>query len=83
MSLAFARRLASLYNYIKKSYYKLNVIPLIKKRERLFIVVCVKVAGKRLLLQGKIETKAQFLAMRFASQNCWRPLLLYQEVLCN
>ena len=51
-------------------------ISLRKNREGLLIVVCVKVAGKRLLLQGKIETKAQFLAMRFASRSCWRPLLL-------
>ena len=43
-------------------------ISLRKNGEGLLIVVCVKVAGKRLLLQGKIETKAQFLAMRFASR---------------
>ena len=31
-------------------------MPSNKKRERLFIVVCVKVAENRLLLQGKIKT---------------------------
>ena len=69
------------YYYIKKSYYNFNVIFLNKKRERLFIVVCVKVAVNRLLLLGKIETKSQFLVMRFALRSCWRPLLLFQRVL--
>ena len=44
------------YYYTKKSNNKLNVIPSNKKRERLFIVVCVKVAVNRLLLLGKIKT---------------------------
>ena len=83
MRLAFARLLQSLYNYIKNSLLIRTFISLRKNGEGLLIVVCVKVAGKRLLLQGKIETKAQFLAMRFASRSCWRPILLYQEVLRN
>ena len=75
--------LASFTTISKSPILTRTFISLRKNGEGLLIVVCVKVAGKRLLLQGKIETKAQFLAMRFASRSCWRPILLYQEVLRN
>ena len=43
-------------------------MPTNKKRERLFIVVCVKVAENRLLLQGKIKTLGSIFSheIRFA-----------------
>ena len=60
----FAKLLASFTTISKNLILIRTFITLSKNEEGLLIVVCVKVAGKRLLLQGKIETKAQFLAMR-------------------
>ena len=46
-----------------------------RKLERLPVVARV-IEAKVASITGKIETKARFLAMRFASRSCWRPLLL-------
>ena len=46
-----------------------------RKLERLPVVARV-IEAKVASITGKIETKARFLAMRFALAKLWRPLLL-------
>ena len=53
-------------------------MPSNKKRERLFIVVCVKVAVNRLLLLGKIKTLG--LIFSHETAGLLAPLLLFQRV---
>ena len=43
----------------------------IKEKHLVLAVIKSVLTG---FIRGKIETKAQFLAMRFALRSCWRPL---------
>ena len=43
----------------------------IKEKHHVLAVIKSFLTG---FIRGKIETKAQFLAMRFALRSCWRPL---------
>ena len=42
-------------------------------KEKNFVLAVIK-SDISDFIRGKIETKAQFLAMRFALRSCWRPL---------
>ena len=46
---------------------------IINIKEKNFVLAVIK-SVLTVFIRVKIETKAQFLAMRFALRSCWRPL---------